>query len=40
MLNYLQKKYLRSWVDPDRMASCQSLLVATFPEHEGGYQWR
>ena len=40
MLIYFQRKCLRFLVSSDRIATCQSLLVAAYPEWKGGYQWR
>lgn len=34
------KKYLRFLVSTVRMPDCQSLVVATYPEWKGGYQWQ
>ena len=40
MFIFPQKKYLRFLTFPDKMPTCQSSLVATYPKWKGGYQWQ
>ena len=40
MLIFFRKEYLRFSVSSDRMANCQLLVVATYPEWKGGYPWQ
>jgi len=35
-----REKYLRFLSFSDKMPPCQSLLVTTYPEWKGGYQWQ
>ena len=40
MPTIFRKKHLRFSTLPDKMLPCQSLLVTTYPEWKGGYQWQ